>query len=79
MILSDPHDIRPISFNMQELLHARYYNIHENEQRRCLIQTRSQAKTSVFIFPMVHGVDKSVDPNIKPEKQIIRLLVMPAQ
>ena len=28
----DLHVIIPISFNMQEVLHARYYNIHENEQ-----------------------------------------------
>ena len=34
---SDPHKIIPLSFNMQEVLHARYYNIHENEQMRSLI------------------------------------------
>ena len=31
---SDPHEIVPISFNMQEVLHAMHYNIHENEQKR---------------------------------------------
>ena len=29
----DPHEIIPISFNMQEVLHGRYYNIHKNEKR----------------------------------------------
>ena len=27
----DPHEIIPISFNKQEVLHARYNNIHEIE------------------------------------------------
>ena len=43
---SDLHETIHISFNMQEVLHAKYYNIHENEQKRYWIQTRSQAKTS---------------------------------
>ena len=41
---SDPHKIIPIFFNMQEVPHASYNNIHENKQQRYLIQTRSQAK-----------------------------------
>ena len=51
---------------MQEVLNARYHNIHENEQKRCLIQTKSQAKTSHTISLKVHGVEKGVDPNVKP-------------
>ena len=30
---SDPYEIIPVSFNMQEVLHARYYNIHEMRRR----------------------------------------------
>ena len=76
---SDPHEIIPISFTVQEVLNARYYSIHKNEQKRYLIQTRSQAKTSGYVLPEVHGVDKGVDPNIQPEKQIIRPVVTPVQ
>ena len=74
---SDPHEIIPISFNMQEALCARHYNIHKNEQKRYLIQMTSQAKTSGIVLPKVHGVDQGVDPNIKPEKQVIKPLVTP--
>ena len=38
---SDAHAIILISFNIQEVLHARYYNIHESKQKRYVIQTRS--------------------------------------
>ena len=65
---SDPHKIIQISFNMQKVLHANCYYIHENEQKRYMIQTRSQARTSGTILPKVHGVDKGVDSNIQPEK-----------
>ena len=34
---SDAHEIIPILFNMQEVLHANYYNINENDQKRYLI------------------------------------------
>ena len=64
---------------MQAVLHARYYNIHENEQKRYLIQTRSQGKTSGTILPKVHGIDKGVDPNVQLEKQIIKPVVTPVQ
>ena len=74
---SDPHEITPVSFNMQEVLHAHYYNIHEHEQKMYLIQTRSQTRTSGTVLLQVHGVDKEVDPNVKPEKQIIRPVVTP--
>ena len=34
-----------------------------------LIQTCSQAKTSGIKLPEVHGVQKGLDPNLRPEKQ----------
>ena len=65
---SNPHEIIPISFNMQNVLKSRYYNISEKEQGKYLVQTRSQAKSSGIIFPEVHGIDKGTDPNVRPEK-----------
>ena len=55
MILSDllsrqkhddcsPQEIIPTSFNMQNILHSRYYNIGEWKEGKYLVQTRSQAK-----------------------------------
>ena len=34
-----------------------------------LLQTCSQAKTSGAKLPEVHGVEKSLNPNLRPEKQ----------
>ena len=34
-----------------------------------LIQTHSQAKSSGIKLPEVHGVEKSLNPNLRPEKQ----------
>ena len=73
----DLHEIIPIPFNMQEVLHARYYNIHDNEHKRYLIQTRPHIKTSGIVLPKVHGIDKAVDPNIQLEKQMMRPVVTP--
>ena len=55
---SNPHEIMPISFNMHNMIHTRYYNIGEREQGKYLVQTRSQAKSSGIILPKVHGIDK---------------------
>ena len=38
---SNPHEIIPIMFNMQNLLHARYCNIEEDSSGRYLVQTWS--------------------------------------
>ena len=48
---------------MYHILDDNYYN------ERCLIQTRSQAKTSGIKLLEVHGMGRSLDPNLKPEKQ----------
>ena len=48
---SNPYEIIPISFNMQNLLHARYYNINQNSSERYLVQTQSQAKSSGIKLP----------------------------
>ena len=61
---SNPHEIRPISFNMHRVLQENYYNIDSY-----LVQTRSQATSSEVKLLEVHSVRKNLDPNIKLEKQ----------
>ena len=56
---------------MQGLLHTRYYNIGEGNTGKYLVQTQSQAKSCGMKLPEVHGIDKGLDPNIWPEKQVV--------
>ena len=67
---SDPHEIIPISFDMQAILKDRYYNV--GSDNKYLIQMCSEARTSGVKLPEVHGVDKCVNPNIKPERQVLK-------
>ena len=69
---SNPHEIIPISFNIHNILHKRYYNIGKSE--RYLVHMWIQTKSSRIKLPEVHGVSKNLDPNIQPEKQTIRCL-----
>ena len=52
---SNPHEIIPVLFNMQNLLLARYYNIDEDSSEG-LVQTHSQVKSSEIKLPPVHGI-----------------------
>ena len=72
---SNPHEIMPISFNMQNILQSRYYNIGKEKEGKYLIQTRSQAKSSDISLPEVHGTGKGLDPNIRPERQVIKPVI----
>ena len=62
----------PISFNMHNILHEKYYNIGKSE--KYLVQPWSQTKSSGIKLPEVHCVSKNLDLNIQPEKQNIRSL-----
>ena len=73
---SKPHEIIPISLNMQHM-QTGYYNIGEREQGKYLVQTRSQTKSSGIMLPEVHGIDKGIDPNIRLEKQVIKPAISP--
>ena len=73
----DPHEIIPISFNMQNVLHSRYYNTGEGKEDKTSVQTRSQAKSSGITLPKVHRVDKESNPNVQPEKQVIKPIIAP--
>ena len=55
---SNPHEIIPISFNMYQVLHEKYYNAEIY-----LVQTRSKARSSGIKLPEVHGMGKNLDPN----------------
>ena len=68
---SNLHEIIPISFNMQGILQARFYNLGEGNVGKYLVQTHSQAKSSGIKLPEVHGVRKGLDSNIQPEKQVL--------
>ena len=43
--------------------------IGETETNKYLIQTRSQAKSSGIKVLEIHGVNKGLNPHVKPEKQ----------
>ena len=64
---SDPHDIIPISFNMHNMLHERYYKIEMKE--RYLVQMHLQTEASGVILPENHGAKKILNMNLLPEKQ----------
>ena len=65
---SNPLEIISISFNLRTVLQDKYYNL-EGENKRYIIQTRSQMKASGVQFPEVHGLRKGLDPHKIPEKQ----------
>ena len=69
---SNLHEIIPISFNMQGVLHTRYYNIGEGNSVKYLVQTQSQERSSGIKLPEVHGIGKGLDMNIHPEKQVVK-------
>ena len=72
---SNPHEIIPISFNQKDLSceHFHRFNsmtaISETETNKYLIQTRSQAKSSCIKVPEIHGINKGLNPHVKPERQ----------
>ena len=49
---------------MQQVLQENYYNLEMYK-----VQTRSQARSNGIKLPEVHGIGKSLDQNIKLEKQ----------
>ena len=57
---------------MQSILWSKYYNMGKQKVGKYLVQTRSQTKSSGISLPEVHGIGKGLDPNILPEKQVIK-------
>ena len=72
---SNPCEIIPISFTLKNLSREHFYQfnsttgISEAETNKYLIQTRSQAKSSGIKVLEIHGVNKGINPHVKPEKQ----------
>ena len=69
---SNPNEIIPISFDMYKILEKNLNNFDKTNNfgdSKYLIQMHSQAKTSGIKIPEVHGVQKGLDPNLRPEKQ----------
>ena len=63
---SNAHEIIPISFNMQSILHDRYYNI--GIVGKYMVQTWSEVKSNGIKLSDVHGVGKGLDLHTQPEK-----------
>ena len=69
---SNPNKIIPISFDMYKILENNLNNFDKNNSfndSKYLVQMHSQAKSSGTKLPEVHGVEKSLDLNLGPEKQ----------
>ena len=60
------NEIIPILFDMHKILEN---NLETFCDERYLIQMQSQVKTSGIKILEVHGVEKSLNPNLRPEKQ----------
>ena len=68
----DPMDLVPVAFNTFTSLKERYSHMAEfkSMMAELKVMTRVQrAAAGIAAPPPVHGVNKRVDPNLKPEKQ----------
>ena len=70
---SNPHKIIPLSFTLRGQEDNQFYWINnKNDQPKndkYLVQTRSQAKSSGIKVPEIHGINKGLNPHVKPGKQ----------
>ena len=69
---NNPNEIIPISFDMYKNPESSLNSFDKNNNfgnSKYLIQTCSQAKTSGTKVLEVHGVQKRLDQNLRPEKQ----------
>ena len=70
---SNPHELIPISFSLRDQVSDYFYHIdNENNLPRkdkYLVQTRSQVRSSGIRLLEIHGVNKGINPHLKPERQ----------
>ena len=70
---SNPHEIIPISFTLKSLVENQFYQINNEisqpEASKYLIQTRLQAKSSGIKLPEIYGMNKGLNPHVKPRSQ----------
>ena len=64
---SNSNEIIPILSDMYKILESNLENFCDD---RYSIQMRSQAKSSGIKLPEVHGVEKVLNPNLRPENSI---------
>ena len=67
---SNTHEIIPTLFDMKAILKDRYFNV--GNESRYLVQTCSVAKGNGIKLPEVCSIDKDINPDIKPERQILK-------
>ena len=72
---SNLHEIIAVSFTLKSLSHKHFYQfnsttgISETETNKYLIQTRSQVKSSGVKVLEINGINKGLNPHVKPESQ----------
>ena len=72
---NNPHKIIPISFTLKSLLGNHFYQIDimnaisQPETNKHLVQTRSQTKSGGIKIQEIHGMNKCLDPHVKPGRQ----------
>ena len=70
---SNPHEIIPILFTLKSLVGNQFYQTNNKTSQpktsKYLIQTRSRAKSSGIKLPEIHGVNKGLNPHVKPGRQ----------
>ena len=71
---SNPHELIPISFSLKDQVSDFFYRIDNGinlpSQDKYLLQTRSQVRSSGIRLLEIHGVNKGINPHLKPERQI---------
>ena len=70
---SNPHELIPISFSLRDQVSDYFYHIDNDinppSKDKYLVQTRSQVRSSGIRLPEIHGVNKGINPHLKPERQ----------
>ena len=70
---SNPHELIPISFTLKSQEYNHFYQFNNKSDQakndRYLVQTRSQAKSSGIKIPEIRGINKGLDPHVRPGKQ----------
>ena len=70
---SNPHEVIPILFSLRDQVSDYFYCI-DNESNlprkdKYLVQPRSQVRSSGIRLLEIHGVNKGINPHLKPERQ----------
>ena len=70
---SNPHELIPILFSLRDQVSDYFYcidiDINPPSKDKYLVQTRSQVRSSGIRLPEIHGVNKGINPHLKPERQ----------